>query len=820
MVMDNPVKRFREFILAPSHSRTISAVVILIIAAAIPLTVLVAQQQQEIRQRAATAVCQNTARQCTGYNTYQTCNSGTWSSTQYCASGTYCQSLSSFNGISPYASCKTITDAPTAVCTTNQDCLYGGTNADCQTGSCMERRDACQSGKCIDISANSSRCSNTGCAGKTVCSNGQLCSNLTCNSSGACSATAGTGASCVPSSSCGTTTTKYACGSSGCAVSSTGTFTESTCGGTCGTTTLPTPIGTPSTAKATGLNVKTYCGVGPYPGTISNSGQSYVSSTTFYWTNPSGAYGGAYVYYKDLTSGIIKGPYMNGPTGTGNSFYSPRQAGDVSVYNPLNGANYNFTQGLGNPNEAGSGWSGGFFPYGHTIEWWVTTTTGNVVSDRSTYVTASCGTAACTPKTCSLLGFECGTASDGCGGTLQCGVDSAGNAPGTLCNPGTGLVCTSNNKCVQQTAPNCGALSANPPNVSINGNSNLSISCTNTTASTTYTWTSNTCGNVVNVNSSSTSWTGPATGPATCPVSVNVCNGTSCSTGNVTIPVTIPDCNAGLQPTSACVATISNTCQANNGTQTAQYRTYNGSTVCNPVNTTQTCTISSCNVGNICTNGTCSTPTPTATATPNPSGSPTPTPTPVPGNTYIAFTIGMDAVGSAGDNVNPNPSSSNQNPANTTRNLAVQILNSNNNQVFAQVGSISYNSGPGVFKDTVDLGANFASGNYLVLVKSDGHLRRRIPGIQNLTSALPQPIQLQRVNLVTGDVDNNNVLNINDYNILLSCVTDPDVANIDNHALCNSNANYVKLSDLEDNNVVNKFDYNLFLREYAVQSGD
>jgi hypothetical protein len=186
----------------------------------------------------------------------------------------------------------------------------------------------------------------------------------------------------------------------------------------------------------------------------------------------------------------------------------------------------------------------------------------------------------------------------------------------------------------------------------------------------------------------------------------------------------------------------------------------------------------------------------------------------------LAFSIGMDAIGSAGDNENPNPSSSNQNPLHTTRNLAVQIFDSNNNQVFAQVGSINYNSGSGIFTGTVDLGTNFANGNYTVKVKSDGHLRRLIPGIQNLNSALTQPIQMQRVNLIAGDVDNNNILNINDYNILLSCVSSPVVANIDNHALCNTNANYIKLSDLEDNGAVDQFDYNLFLREYAVQNGD
>ena len=288
----------------------------------------------------------------------------------------------------------------------------------------------------------------------------------------------------------------------------------------------------------------------------------------------------------------------------------------------------------------------------------------------------------------------------------------------------------------------------------------------------------------------------------------------TCKSAPAPTPAPIPNCNAGGQ-LSTCIATKSNTCSTNNGTQTVKYTTYNGSTKCTPVSKTQTCTISSCSVGNVCTNGTC-----VAKATPTPVPSLGPTPTPVPGHTMLAFSIGMDGIGSAGDNVNPNPSSSNQTPGHTTRSLAVEIFDSNNNEAFSQVGSINYNSGQGLFTGTVDLGASFANGNYTIKVKSDGHLKKLIPGIQNISSALTQPLQMSRVNLVAGDVDNNNLLNLSDYNILLSCVTSPYIANIDDHGLCNTNSNYIINSDLEDNGVVNEFDYNLFLREYAVQNGD
>ena len=46
----------------------------------------------------------------------------------------------------------------------------------------------------------------------------------------------------------------------------------------------------------------------------------------------------------------------------------------------------------------------------------------------------------CTPKTCSSLGYTCGTASDGCGKTLNCGTCASGK----VCVSGKCLICTPN----------------------------------------------------------------------------------------------------------------------------------------------------------------------------------------------------------------------------------------------------------------------------------------------------------------------------------------------------------------------------------------
>jgi hypothetical protein len=68
------------------------------------------------------------------------------------------------------------------------------------------------------------------------------------------------------------------------------------------------------------------------------------------------------------------------------------------------------------------------------------------------------GTVACTPKTCSDLGFNCGPAGDGCGGAIPCGTCGGTDICGGGGNPGVcgnNVVCT--NLCTQQVACDGGA---------------------------------------------------------------------------------------------------------------------------------------------------------------------------------------------------------------------------------------------------------------------------------------------------------------------------------------------------------------------------
>lgn len=218
------------------------------------------------------------------------------------------------------------------------------------------------------------------------------------------------------------------------------------------------------------------------------------------------------------------------------------------------------------------------------------------------------------------------------------------------------------------------------------------------------------------------------------------------------------------------------------------------------------------------------TPTPESnlTSTPTPSG-PTPTPTPLvtpsPGDTVFNIKVGLDAIGSTGDNQNPNVSTgSNKNPITPTRNLIIEVYDSNNQLVVSKPGTMTYDSASGKFLSIFDIGNTPFNGNYTIKAKSNGYLKKLFPGIISLssTSSGVTNVDLPLVNLVAGDINTDNSLTISDYAILASC----SIYSTDNQSFCNTSSVSKTLSDLNDDGAVDQIDYNLFLREYSVQNGD
>ncbi len=136
----------------------------------------------------------------------------------------------------------------------------------------------------------------------------------------------------------------------------------------------------------------------------------------------------------------------------------------------------------------------------------------------------------------------------------------------------------------------------------------------------------------------------------------------------------------------------------------------------------------------------------------------------------------------------------------------VQVYNINNIQVANIWNNNVYNNIPGAFVDYADLGPNFPAGNYYVHVRMNNTLGQYVYGInvvQGLeTFVLLNTIQVGPTKTIrAGDIDNNNQLDILDYNDLMSCYG-------------NKSCNFHNQSDLNRDGNVDGVDYNIWLRYY------
>lgn len=210
-------------------------------------------------------------------------------------------------------------------------------------------------------------------------------------------------------------------------------------------------------------------------------------------------------------------------------------------------------------------------------------------------------------------------------------------------------------------------------------------------------------------------------------------------------------------------------------------------------------------------------PCPTIVPTGTTYGGPAPTtpttaPTAVPaygaGNASANLVVYLHGIGKAGDNANEN-AHGNSNPLHPQRNVKVSVFNNANQLVSENAATISFDAASGVFKGQANL-AGIESGGYTVKIKTEQYLRKLIPGIQNLTKG--QTVTFPEIRLVVGDINNDNQINILDYNILIGCYSDLSAAN-------NCTQQTKLASDINDDGFVNQFDYNLFIRELSNVSG-
>ncbi|MBU4098052.1 hypothetical protein KJ980_00215, partial [Patescibacteria group bacterium] len=183
-----------------------------------------------------------------------------------------------------------------------------------------------------------------------------------------------------------------------------------------------------------------------------------------------------------------------------------------------------------------------------------------------------------------------------------------------------------------------------------------------------------------------------------------------------------------------------------------------------------------------------------------------------PATTFLDLTVYQHGIWKSGDNTNPDGTLSNKKPVHPTINADLELFNAENQLIGQGHGPLKYSSTSGNFKGIIGIYPNtFPSGNYYLKIKTGFHLKRLIPGILTITAG--QTNTIPAATLVTGNSNNDNRLNILDYNLLLGCYSDLATA-----TACDPNKKLA--TDLNDDSFVNQTDYNLFLREIATQSGE
>jgi hypothetical protein len=207
--------------------------------------------------------------------------------------------------------------------------------------------------------------------------------------------------------------------------------------------------------------------------------------------------------------------------------------------------------------------------------------------------------------------------------------------------------------------------------------------------------------------------------------------------------------------------------------------------------------------------------------TPNPTSPPIPTVT----GTALNFTLLLHGVGAAGDNPNPSGSDlSNKNPLHPQRNLAITVYDTSNQIIASTSSPVTFDSSTGTFVGAVGLPSKVTSGNYSVKIQTDGYLRRLVPGIQQIVAG--QQTDVPSVQMIAGDTNTDNVLNVLDYNAMLDCgygqlnpLPMNDANSIFQSSACQVHTPAIDV-DTNDDGIINSTDYNLFLRELSVQNGD
>lgn len=299
-----------------------------------------------------------------------------------------------------------------------------------------------------------------------------------------------------------------------------------------------------------------------------------------------------------------------------------------------------------------------------------------------------------------------------------------------------------------------------------------------------------------------TSWKCPASGSGT-----PVCQDNATPLPTVSHPTNPPANNGGSTGGSTAVSCVT-ACQGASpaGSYCGSGNAVNNQcscTLCSVKNTPAAQITPGATIGNnpvTKTINTASSNQPNATSTPIAQATNTPTvqatTTPPANAATIAMSISIPGVGtntSGRNNNSPTPSS---------RSLEVQVVDSSGTTKSAS-GQLTYDTTSGTFKGNVSV-SNLVSGTYTVKARFNNALWKAIKGVSftaNQTTTAPA------TELTTGDINQDNLLNLIDYNLLISCFG-------------SKTCDYKTQSDLNMDGKVNEIDLNILYSEFTIRNGE
>lgn len=279
--------------------------------------------------------------------------------------------------------------------------------------------------------------------------------------------------------------------------------------------------------------------------------------------------------------------------------------------------------------------------------------------------------------------------------------------------------------------------------------------------------------------------TGGTSGYGNCTASTN--RGTYCS------------CTSNTQCSSGNCTTYGNTnykyCGSGSGSPTAN-PSPSPTSSCGLNNRAAGCACqltTQCQQGLTCTNNSCSGANPLS-----------PTPTNGANETRILLTVSLPGI----SNISGSNSAS---PKRIARETKIEVYNSSNQKVSDKTGNLIYDTASKLYKGTVSLGDGFTTGQYIVKVKMDNSLWKRIPGILTITANTDNNPTTQ-IQLVTGDLDQNNSLTVLDYTNFIKCFK--------NDSTCTASLKI--LADLDDDGSAKDDldDLTILQKGFAVRDGD